>query len=650
MPKKTGRAHLRTASVVRRTSPALLGAILFCASRAASAPTVSVESQLEQDSVAMDQQLGVRLTVTTSGGGDIQHIELPSSPNLRLTGKSQSEQSLVSFGAGGLKTSHTTVYHLTWQPLHTGELALSPAQVTVGGQVFKGNALRVKVVPAGQGSQPRQQPSSPFGPSSNAFPPGFPQMPSLPDMDSEDPFAQLFSGGPPPDGSEVFLASALDKKEVYLGQQVVYTIRLYTRADVSEFDDLKLPGFDGFWGEELETPTHPRPQLQTVGGTTYQVFLLKKRALFPDRAGTLTVQPAEVDVGVGFGFFRGRKVHRASAPSTLKVLPLPSGAPPGFGSANVGQWRLAATLKPVSVPVGEPATLTLTVDGLGNLHGLSLPSLPEIPGVRAYDPTVTDTTSIQGDRFGGHHQVEIVLIPQRTGDFGIPSLTFSWFDPQLGSYQSATTPSLDLHASVNAAGGAGIGGAGGQNVLESSYRPLRDSPGFLEGCQRAARLSLGSPPEPFLLGAIVAPPAFLSILELVRRLRRRRERAAPQLRGRRAYRLAGKRLQDAQALLDAGDTAPAHDALAAALLGYLEDRAGEPFAGLELPEVALKLAALGVSEGPARATVGALEAQEAARYAPGDGSGPQSQRLFAMTRAALEALEKSGLRRGVKAA
>ncbi len=635
-----------------RARPLVLGWLLLGAARAFSAPTVTVESQLDEESVGMDQQLSARVTITAVGGGDIRSFEPPSSPNLRLTGKSQSEQSLVSFGPGGLKTSHTTIFHLSWQPLRAGEVQLSPAQVTVDGQVFKGNALRAKILGAGQGAQPRQQPSSPFGgafgnPSANGgFPPGFPQMP---DMDSQDPFAQMFGGGPPPDGSEVFLAAALDKKEAYLGQQVVYAIRLYTRADVSEFDDLKLPGFDGFWGEDLETPTHPRPQLQTVGGTTYQVFLLKKRALFPDRAGNLTIEPAEVDIGVGFGFFRGRKVHRASAPVTLKVLPLPPGAPAGFAAANVGQWRLAATLKPASVPVGEPATLTLIVDGVGNLHGLSLPALPEIPGVRAYDPTVTDSVGIQGDRYGGHHQVEIVLIPQRTGDFGIPSLTFSWFDPQLGSYQSANTPSLNLHATVGLGGGTGIGAGGGQNVLESSYRPLRDSPDFLERCQRAARLSLAAPSRPLVVGTLFLPPAFLSILELLRRLRRRRELAAPQLRGRRAFRVASRRLHEAKDLLKTGKAGAAHDALAATLLGYLEDRTGEPFAGLELPEVALKLAALGVSESAVRVTVSALEAQEAARYAPG-GSASQSGTLVAQTEAALEALEKSGLRGRVKAA
>jgi hypothetical protein len=625
----------------------LIGALLIaCAPRAFAAPTVTVECQAEQGTVALDQILGVRVTITTSGGGDIQRLDLPTSPAFRLAGRTQSEQSLVSFGAGGLKTSHSTVYQLSMQPTQTGQFALTAPAVMVSGQLFKGNEIHVTVVPAGKAPAHRRAPQSPFGGFGN-LPQGFPQMP---DMDSEDPFAQLFNGGPPADGSDVFLAAALDKKEAYLGQQVVYAIKLYTRTDVNEFDDLKLPGFDGFWGEDLETPTHPRPQLQTVGGTTYQVFLLKKKALFPDRSGVLTIQPAEVDIGVGFGFFRGRKVHRTTEPITLKVLPLPSGAPPGFASTNVGQWRLAAALAPPTVAVGEPATLTLSVEGQGNLHGLTLPPLPEISGVRAYDPTVSDKTSIQGERFGGRHQVEIVLIPQRTGDFSIPSLTFSWFDPHLGTYQSANTPSFDLHATVGASGAAGLGVGSGQNVLESAYRPLRDSPAFVENCQRAARLEIRSPSDPVTIFGLSLPPAIFLLAEAGRALRRRREMAAPALRGRRAYREARKRLDHAQASLRAGKTSEGYESLALALFGYLEDRAGEPLAGLSLPEIGDKLAALGVDESAAHTTVAALQAQEAARYAPGASSAQQADALFHSTANALEALEKSGFRRSDKAA
>jgi len=202
---------------------------------------------------------------------------------------------------------------------------------------------------------------------------------------------------------------------------------------------------------------------------------------------------------------------------------------------------------------------------------------------------------------------------------------------------------------VSKGGNSGLGGGSGENVLESAYRPLRDSPGFLDSCQRAAHLSLRPPPEPLVLGAIAGAPLLLSIVEIARSLRRRREKAAPARRGMRAHRAAAARLREARNLLKSGQTERGYEALAATLLGYLEDRAGEPLAGLSLPELTVKLASLGVDEGAARATVQALEAQESARYAPGDRT-REAETLLAATETALAALEKSGLRRTVRAA
>src|SRR5581483_7675573 len=340
----------------------------------------------------------------TSRGVSIGRVELPHADGLQVIGNSQSEQSSFSMGPGGIDSSHTTSYQLTFRPLKVGDYTLTPTQAFAGGQVYKGTELHVRVVAAGQApsrSTPHQQ-RSPFG---NFFGGGgFPQMPGFSinppgagGDEDEDPFAQLFGNGHAPSGEDVILGAAVDKPRVVLGQQLTYTIRLYTRTDVSEFSELKLPGFDGFWGEDLETPSRPVPRMQTLGGVPYQVYLIKKKALFPDRAGNLTIGPAGIDVSVGLGFFRGRKVHRDSSALSVDVQPLPPGAPPGFSPTNVGQWRFTATLSPASVPVGEPATLSMAVEGQGNVHGLTLPTLPSIPGVRAYDPNSTDRLVPQGD-------------------------------------------------------------------------------------------------------------------------------------------------------------------------------------------------------------------------------------------------------------
>ncbi len=619
-----------------RTGSALLAAAcLALASSARAGAAVDVGAELDQDLVGLDQTVTLSVTVTIRGNGSVQRIELPSSPKLRELGTSTSESSSISIGSGGMSVTRSQTYRTSYQPVGQGDVTLPPAVVVVDGQAYRGPPLRLKILPAGQGtpSQPRgrQRAQSPF----SFF--GMPNPFGQGGDDGEDPFNQMFGGARPPTGQDVFLAAGVDRRRVYLGQELTWTIRLFSRVDVSEFDDVKLPGFDGFWGEELESPTHPMPTIQNVGGVPYQVYLIKKKALFPSRSGKISIGAAEADISAGGLFFRGRRLHRATQPIEVEVLPLPPGAPPGFSTSNVGDWRLSAQLQPAQISVGEPASLTLTVEGSGNLHALVLPKLPAIPGLRVYDPTSTDKASVNGDRFGGIRKSEFVVVAQRTGEFEIPSLELSTFDPQSRSYSTQRTPAFSLRV-VPAVGGQGSGAAAGQNVLEASYRPLRPDPALAVG---------GLPPLPdrALAAILVLPPLALALAWAAERLRRRREELAPLARERRAYRSARKRLKAAKALLEAKEPERALDELTRALVGYLEDRTGGPIAGLAHAELREKLVGLGASEAAARAAVRALEACELRRYAPGARGSSDGHDLLSSTEFALDALERTGLSR-----
>ncbi len=606
----------------------------------ARADQVDVTSQLDQDVAGADQPLTLTVTITIHGDGDIQKLQFPQSPHFTELGRTQSQQSSFSLGPQGMDVSRSTVYRLSLQPKEPGDYNLPPAVAVVGGKTYRSGPVHVKILAAGQGPSPapRHQRGQGNNNSNNPFGMfGFPNpFPDFPD-DSQDPFQGLFGGGKPPSGQDIFLAAGLDHHQAYLGQQVTYSVRLYTRVDVNEFDGLKLPGFDGFWGEDLETPTHPIPTVQEVGGVPYQVYLVKKKALFPSKAGQLTIDPAEVDVGAGGIFNRGHKVHRATGGLVLTVLPLPAGAPPGFSTSNVGQWSLQASLRPASVPVGEPATLTFITQGVGNLHAVTAPVLPPIPGLRAYDPTSTDKTTTANDRFGGTRKVEIVLIGQRTGSFEIPSLSFSYFDPVAKSYQTQKTPPLQLLVTAGA-GAPGEGGVGGQNVLEASFRPLRTAPELSETPLPALR----GKPIWFTFGT---PPLLLMVLWSASTLRRRRRDAAPAVRMRQAYRVARKRIKTARGLLEGTSPDQALEELTAALVGYLEDRAGTKLAGLSHLDLAERLRQMGATDEAAKAAVAALEACEAHRYAPGAGGPEAGKDLLSRVEWAVDALERSDWRK-----
>jgi hypothetical protein len=619
----------------------LLGlALLFSTGFAASARAdqVDVTSQLDQDVAGADQTLTLTVNITIHGNGDIEKLQFPQSPHFKELGRTQSQQSSFSLGPQGMDVSRSTVYRISLQPRDSGEFNLAPAVAVVGGKAYRSGPVHVKILPAGQGPSPAQRRQQGQGTNNNPFGMfGFPNpFPDFPD-DSQDPFQGLFGGGKPPSGQDIFLAAGLDHHQAYLGQQVTYSVRLYTRVDVNEFDGLKLPGFDGFWGEDLETPTHPVPTIQEVGGVPYQVYLVKKKALFPSKSGQLTIDPAEVDVGTGGIFNRGHKIHRATGALVLTVLPLPPGAPPGFSTSNVGQWSLQASLRPASVPVGEPATLTLITQGVGNLHAVTAPALPPIPGVRAYDPTSQDKTTTAGDRFGGTRKLEIVLIGQRTGSFEIPPMTFSYFDPAAKTYQTQKTPPLQLLVTAGA-GAPGEGGAGGQNVLEASFRPLRTAPELSEKLLPPLR----GRPIWFTLGT---PPLLLALLWSAEALRRRRRDSAPAARVRQAYRVARKRIKTARALLGGASPNQALEELTGSLVGYLEDRAGTKLAGLSHVELAERLRKMGATDEAASAAVAALEACEAHRYAPGAGGAEAGKDLLSRVEWAIDALERSDWRK-----
>ena len=634
MSTRTGKPIAAVRALSAGAAIVLAALTLAGAGGARATEPVEISAELDQNIAGLDQTVTLTLRITLHGNGQIDRVELPRSNQLRALGTSTSEQSSFSLGAGGMDVSRTSIYRVSLKPLQTGDFTLSPAEVVVSGHRYRGVPVPIKILAAGQGpssrTAPRRQAQGQGNPFS-AF--GFPQGMASPfsDDSSEDPFAEIFGGARPPSSSDVFLAGTVDRHQVYLGQQLTYSVRLYTRVDVSEFDDLKLPGFDGFWGEDLETPRHPMPTLQNVGGTAYQVYLVKKKALFPSRAGSLTIAAAEVDVVAGGLFFRGHKLHKATNPIVITVLPLPADAPPGFSTSNIGHWRLSASLRPAVVPVGEPASLTLSAEGVGNLHALVLPKLPPIPGLRAYDPTSSDRSSVNGERFGGLRRSEIVLIGERTGDFKLPPMSFSFFDPSTASYRTETTPALDLQI-VPAAGRAGVAASGGQNVLEASFHPLH-------------AVELHGPVLPplrgELLGAVaLVPPLLWALVWSEGELRRRRERAAPRQRVRRAYRSARKRLKAAKALLLGPSPDRALAEITLALGGYLEDRTGAKVLGLSHSELREQLRARGATLAAAAGAVQALEACEARRYAPGAQGAAGGHDLLSQVEFALDALER----------
>jgi hypothetical protein len=295
------------------------------------------------------------------------------------------------------------------------------------------------------------------------------QIPSLTVAGSQTNPLTLHVGAPDTSasthaGQDVFVEAQASADHVYLGQQILYTVRLFYAGDL---DGGSLPNPD-VNGAELKQLGNDINYESVRNGRRYHV-VERRYALTPHHAGSLVVPSIEFqgemldrgnpnDPG---GFFNPGGLFGNTTPVTADSpeVKINVQAPP----ANWGQttWLPARslTLSLQGLPgddkltAGQPLNLRLSVDAQG-LSGDALPplSLPTIDGATVYPDQPKTSTHDDGEWLTGHSERGFAIIPQHAGTLTIPEITLTWFDVQSGQKKVATIPSHTL--TVVAANGA----------------------------------------------------------------------------------------------------------------------------------------------------------------------------------------------------
>jgi hypothetical protein len=613
MPPRTG----------ERIAAVLLALALPVLATAAGTDTVFV-AELDRDEVALGET--ATLQITLQAPSEPTALELPGEgmKDLEVVSRGQSTQTSVSFINGRLQSTQTRIFQIVLNPTRAGTLTVPSASCMVQGKRYTTRPLQLRVT-SGTGGTPGRAQAPPGPPQPDDV-----QRPARPGTRTRNPERGLS------------VKIALDKNRAWLGEQVTASIYVYSPAELGiQLAGSRQPALDGFWAEELKSPNQATYQTRSIDGVPYHVYLLKQLALFPTRAGKLTVDPIELDLvaqvpsGDPFDFFpTTRKVVRRSEPVSIEVRPLPStGAPPGFQSVNVGAWKLEGSVSEQQVPAGQPVTFRLEASGRGSLRSLTLPKLSPQPGLKLFDPTVKDQVSIDGDRFGGTKVVETVLVAERTGELVLPPLEWSYFEPASGTYKTARTSEVRLTVTPGAPGGAPA--AAGVNTLTAGLRPLHSEGDLSKG---------GSAPwnGPLFALLLLGPVVLFAGMVAGERVRDRLRSGDGERRVRRAGRKARRRLAAARKLASGGDAAAFHAEVARALIGYAADKLGRSAQGLTRDELARELTLAGAHPPAVAALSGALDACDAGRF--GMGAATRGDVLRAAERA-MEMLEEAEWRR-----
>src|SRR5262249_9999910 len=378
-----------------------------------------------------------RLTVTVSDAPDSAQFQFPFGADFSVLGKSESSQISYQFGGGGPGGVHRThKYVLLMRANRPGQITIPATVMTVDGRSYKTESVQISVK-RGHVDDPRAR----LGTSAFPDPLGRFSVPGFPGVDQdEDGFPAI---DVPRSDSDLFLRSSLDADEVYVGEQVTLSIYVFSRVDLSSVDAVNLPKLDGFWSEELDSPSQLSGEHKVLNGVPYRAYLLKRRALFPMKPGAMSIGAAEADITTGF-LFAGRRVHRTGNELLLKVKPLPPGAPAGFSAANVGRWRLSTEVSQAQVQLGQPVRVSVILEGRGNLKNAVIPALTGAASVRIYDPTSTDKLNAAKGKIGGRRVQEYLVMPQQTGTVALPPLSFSYFNPSTGRYETSASEPIEL--------------------------------------------------------------------------------------------------------------------------------------------------------------------------------------------------------------
>lgn len=554
---------------MKRTYTALLFLLALLGS-GLRAQEITFTAVVDRTSVATGDP--IKLTLTLTNAPMNSGITPPDMGGLVVV-QGPYDQSSFSNVNGRMSSSVARVYVL--QATQPGTFTIGAATARIGQGTIKTDPIRITVAKA----------------------------------ENSGPSSSMLDQGQKRDAN-LFCTISLSKSKAYVGEQVVATYTLYSRYSSIESSEYDMPKLDGFWAEEIDLGEPGFNSTATVNGIGYRVAVLKKQVLFPQRSGVLRLAPMTLNFRVNRSFFNnGQAVRITSNSAELTVMDLPPKPADHIGA--VGDLKMEVVVANNTVKANEAIDITVKFSGRANLKLVDAPKLAFPSDFETYDPKINDRISVNAGGMSGSREFQYLVIPRHEGDYTIPPLTYSYFDPAKGRYEQLTSEALQFTI---------LQGDGDPAVVQ---RPSRTDVKVLDQDIRYIRTGdLGlAPKDDHLFGswayiAGMGAPVLAFIGFIGWNNKRRRLLGDTQaMRRRGADRVAKQRLKEAASALKADDRTGFYTALGRSLEGYFADRFNLGVAQVNAQTINEKLGHLEGGE-LAKQYAGLIADCEMARFAP----------------------------------
>ncbi|WP_442847409.1 BatD family protein [Leeuwenhoekiella sp. H156] len=372
-------------------------------------------SQVEFDARVSKETLGVneRLRVDFEMNQDGDNFRPPSFQGFTVVGGPN--QSISKQWVNG-RASFSKTFSYFLQPNATGKLKIGQAEIDIDGTTYK--TLPVEITVTGAVDVPK---------------------------DPNDPAVAA--------AENVHLVAEVSKSDPYLNEAftVVYKLYVSRETSVTGWNEVEAPKFSDFWNQSIDEKQF-KIYDGSYNGKPYRYVILRRTLLYPQKTGELTIEPLALNINVeaptnrrdifGMRILRPAQIKVSAPTRKVKVKPLPEAGKPESFTGAVGTFDFDVTASKTKLDAQEALDLTISAKGNGNLKLFNLPK-PKLPSsLEVYEPENEQDIRVSVNGMSGKNAQRYTIVPQQKGNYPIPPINFSYFDPATEQYKTLSSDEI----------------------------------------------------------------------------------------------------------------------------------------------------------------------------------------------------------------
>ncbi|PWH11016.1 BatD protein [Bacteroidetes bacterium SCGC AAA795-G10] len=543
---------------------------------------VTFEAKVSKRKLGLNERLRVDFEMNENG----DNFNPPSFSNFQVV--SGPQQAVSRSWVNGVQSfSKTYTYFLT--PKIKGKVTIGQAVVTIGGEIYKTTPVEIEV------TNSVRKPNDP---------------------NNVDNIV---------DGN-IHLVAEVSKSAPYLNEGITVIYKLYFRnpISVSDVSELESPSYGDFWSHLIKIGRAEINMRGSYKGEPYNEVIWRKAVLYPQKTGKLVLEPLTLNLSLSIPSNRrdlfGRRIMTqtqktiTTGEKVIAVKDLPQNNKPKNFSGAVGQFDFDVILNKDLLKASESFQAKIKVKGKGNLKLFNLPTINVPNTLEVYEPEHDEKVKITISGMQGTIEDNYTIVPQFQGKYPIPSIQFSYFDPNSESYKILKSQDLIVDvfegpAAVNTNRNLkSIAPKTSIPAVDNAFRYIKLETKFVSIDKKSFWRSQ-------LFWTLVIFPVFiLSISFLLKRVFYGRNNDVTKQKQRRAEQLTKKYLSSAKKHFD--DQAQFYEVLERALHSYLKAKLKIETTELSKSKIKNLLHQKSVDKKTALEYVEVIESCERARYSP----------------------------------